>query len=51
MGWVMTRTALSTIFSQSHDFSCSVTTPDGTLVANADGIPIHTGGGGFMFEQ
>lgn len=47
MGWVMTRTARSTIFSQSHDFSCYVTTPDGTLVANADGIPIHTGGGGF----
>ena len=47
MGWVMTRTARSTIFSQSHDFSCFVTTPDGTLVANADGIPIHTGGGGF----
>jgi N-methylhydantoinase A/oxoprolinase/acetone carboxylase beta subunit/N-methylhydantoinase B/oxoprolinase/acetone carboxylase alpha subunit len=47
MGWVMTRTARSPIFSQSHDFSCYVTTPDGTLVANADGIPIHTGGGGF----
>ena len=47
MGWVMTRTARSTIFSQSHDFSCYITTPDGTLVANADGIPIHTGGGGF----
>ncbi len=47
MGWVMTRTARSTIFSQSHDFSCYVTTPDGTLVTNADGIPIHTGGGGF----
>lgn len=47
MGWVMTRTARSTIFSQSHDFSCYVTTGDGTLVANADGIPIHTGGGGF----
>ncbi|MEM7094333.1 MAG: hydantoinase B/oxoprolinase family protein [Actinomycetota bacterium] len=47
MGWVMTRTARSTIFSQSHDFSCFITTPDGTLVANADGIPIHTGGGGF----
>ena len=47
MGWVMTRTARSPIFSQSHDFSCYVTDPDGTLVANADGIPIHTGGGGF----
>ncbi len=47
MGWVMTRTARSPIFSQSHDFSCFITDPDGTLVANADGIPIHTGGGGF----
>lgn len=47
MGWVMTRTARSPIFSQSHDFSCFVTDPKGTLVANADGIPIHTGGGGF----
>ena len=47
MGWVMTRTARSPIFSQSHDFSCYVTAPDGTLIANADGIPIHTGGGGF----
>jgi len=43
----MTRTARSPIFSQSHDFSCYVTDPKGTLVANADGIPIHTGGGGF----
>jgi N-methylhydantoinase B len=47
MGWVMTRTARSPIFSQSHDFSCFVTDADGTLVSNADGIPIHTGGGGF----
>ena len=47
MGWVMTRTARSPIFSQSHDFSCYVTNPGGILVANADGIPIHTGGGGF----
>jgi N-methylhydantoinase A len=47
MGWVMTRTARSPIFSQSHDFSCYITDPAGTLVANADGIPIHTGGGGF----
>ncbi len=47
MGWVMTRTARSTIFSQSHDFSCFITDPAGTLIANADGIPIHTSGGGF----
>ena len=47
MGWVMTRTARSPIFSQSHDFSCFVADADGTLVSQADGIPIHTGGGGF----
>lgn len=47
MGWVMTRTARSTIFSQSHDFSCFITNAEGTLAANADGLPIHTGGGGF----
>ncbi len=47
MGWVMTRTARSPIFSQSHDFSCFIADPDGTLVSQADGIPIHTGGGGF----
>ncbi|MDP6708539.1 MAG: hydantoinase B/oxoprolinase family protein, partial [Alphaproteobacteria bacterium] len=47
MGWVMTRTARSPIFSQSHDFSCFVADPEGTLVSQADGIPIHTGGGGF----
>ncbi len=47
MGWVMTRTARSPIFSQSHDFSCFIADPDGVLVSQADGIPIHTGGGGF----
>ncbi len=47
MGWVMTRTARSPIFSQSHDFSCFATDADGTLISTADGIPIHTGGGGF----
>jgi N-methylhydantoinase B len=47
MGWVMTRTARSPIFSDSHDFSCFITDREGTLVSQADGIPIHTGGGGF----
>ena len=47
MGWVMTRTARSPIFSQAHDFSCFLTDGAGTLVSSADGIPIHTGGGGF----
>ena len=47
MGWVMTRTARSPIFNQSHDFSCFIAAGDGRLVSQADGIPIHTGGGGF----
>ena len=47
MGWVMTRTARSPIFSQSHDFSCFIANAGGVLVSTADGIPIHTGGGGF----
>lgn len=47
MGWVMVRTARSPIFNQSHDFSCFITDAAGTLVSQADGIPIHTGGGGF----
>src|SRR4029077_14051170 len=46
MGWVMTRTARSPIFSQSHDFSCFIADARGTLISQADGIPIHTGGGG-----
>ena len=47
MGWVMIRTSRSPIFNQSHDFSCFLTDAHGTLVSQADGIPIHTGGGGF----
>lgn len=47
MGWVMTRTSRSPIFAVSHDFSCFLTNGDGLLISQADGIPIHTGGGGF----
>jgi N-methylhydantoinase B len=47
MGWVMTRTARSPIFSQSHDFSCFIADARGIVISQADGIPIHTGGGGF----
>ena len=43
----MTRTAHSPIFSQAHDFSCFLTDSDGMLISTADGLPIHTGGGGF----
>lgn len=47
MGWVMTRTARSPIFSESHDFSCFITDQHGNAISVADGIPIHTGGGSF----
>ena len=47
MGWVMVRTARSPIFSQAHDFSCFIAGPGGEVVSQADGIPIHTGSGGF----
>ena len=47
MGIIMQRTARSTIFSQAHDFSCFICDPEGRLVSQADGLPIHTGSGGF----
>lgn len=47
MGWVMSRTARSPIFSESHDFSCFITNAQGDALSVADGIPIHTGGGRF----
>ena len=50
MGWVMMKTARSPIFSQSHDFSCFIGDAEGAVAAQADGIPIHTGGGGFALR-
>jgi N-methylhydantoinase B len=50
MGWVMMKTARSPIFSQSHDFSCFIGDAEGSVAAQADGIPIHTGGGGFALR-
>ena len=47
MGGVMMRTARSPLFSQAHDFSCYITDAAGYIMAQADGVPIHTGGGGF----
>lgn len=47
MGTIMTRTARSPIFSQSHDFSCFLSNADGETIAQADGLPIHSGSGGF----
>jgi N-methylhydantoinase B len=50
MGWVMMRTARSPIFSQSHDFSCFIGDAQGNVVSQADGLPIHTGGGSFAIK-
>jgi N-methylhydantoinase B len=47
MGWVMSQTALSPIFSQSHDFSCFITGREGEIISQADGLPAHAAGGGF----
>lgn len=51
MGIVMLRSSRSPIFNQSHDFSCYLTDAAGHLVSQADGVPIHTGGGGFAVER
>jgi N-methylhydantoinase B len=51
MGWVMARTARSPIFSQSHDFSSFIGSNSGQVVSQADGIPIHTGGGGIALAR
>ncbi|MHB0773039.1 hydantoinase B/oxoprolinase family protein [Bradyrhizobium sp. 1.29L] len=45
MGWVTMGTARSPIFSQSHDFSCFIGSGRGNVIAQADGVPAHTGGG------
>src|SRR5690349_1378814 len=50
MGQVMLKTARGPIFNQSHDFSRSLTHGRGRLSSQADGIPIHTGGGGLIVE-
>ncbi|NRP76035.1 Acetophenone carboxylase delta subunit [Ensifer psoraleae] len=49
-GYVMARTARNPAFSQSHDFSCFVGSAAGEVVAQADGLPIHTGGAGFALR-
>ena len=50
MGWVMSQTALSPIFSQAHDFSCYITSRDGQIISQADGLPAHAAGGGFAIR-
>ena len=44
MGTIVERSARSPIFTMAHDFSCFLTDGRGRLVAQADGLPIHTGG-------
>jgi N-methylhydantoinase B len=51
MGIIMRRAARSPIFSQSHDFSCFIGDAQGQLVSIAEGIPVHTGGGGFAIKS
>jgi N-methylhydantoinase B len=50
MGVIMRRASRSPIFSQSHDFSCFIADAQGRLISIAEGIPIHTGGGGFAVK-
>ncbi|UVO40630.1 hydantoinase B/oxoprolinase family protein [Bradyrhizobium arachidis] len=50
MGWIMTRTARSPLFSESHDFSCFLGTTKGEIASQADGLPIHSGAGGFALR-
>jgi N-methylhydantoinase B len=47
MGSAMMRSARSPVFSESHDFSCFLATAAGDVVAQADGLPIHSGSGIF----
>lgn len=51
MGMVLGRTAQSTIFAESHDYSCFLSGPDGHVVSYADGIPMHTGSVGFGVQR
>jgi N-methylhydantoinase B len=50
MGIVMIKTARSPIFSEGHDFSCFLADRHGRVIAQADGLPIHTGSGGFAIR-
>lgn len=46
MGIAMVEASRSPMFSESHDFSCFITDARGRLISQADGLPIHSGGGG-----
>lgn len=51
MGTIMRRSAVSPIFSICHDFSCFLTDRYGFIVAQSDGLPVHTGAGGFSVRR
>lgn len=44
MGINLMRTAYSSLFSESEDFSCGLATPTGELIANGDHCPSQIGG-------
>ena len=46
-----TRTAYSTCFSEALDFSCALFDPEGALIAQAAGIPIHVGAMGDLLKD
>src|SRR6185437_13002609 len=46
-----TRTAYSTCFSEALDFSCALFDPEGGLIAQAAGIPIHVGAMGDLLKD
>lgn len=41
MNIVMAKTAYSTIFSEAHDYSCTIFDKEGKMVAQAEATPIH----------
>jgi N-methylhydantoinase B len=41
MANTLMRTARSSVLALAHDFSCSLVTADGELIAAADGLPVH----------
>ena len=44
VGEVMMRTSYSQILNSTHDFSTAVCAPDGSVLAQAEHVPIHAGG-------
>ena len=51
MGDTMIRTARTSTFSESHDFSNSIFDWQGRLVSLSDGLPIHMGASKFSIIE